>query len=263
MADFLARLIDRARGDAPVLVRRAAHRFEPSASPASSPELSSARTWAERDALDADGGPRSPMSSAEASVTTFTRASALRASEREIDAHDVPRAASSEGTIRRDPVAAEPVGEPPARGTRRVVASLEDAAAFVTSPVPQSRGPAATFAEAPAARRRTSELEHEPSPIDAVGRRHTRASAAISQPPRLPDAHHAATSPVAPIAGRVPAAATTPSSNPTAAAPTIHVTIGRVEVRAVPAPPPARSAGPTAPRLSLDAYLRARAGERP
>lgn len=44
--------------------------------------------------------------------------------------------------------------------------------------------------------------------------------------------------------------------------PAIHVTIGRVEVRAVPAPPPAptRSAAPAAPRLTLEDYLRERNG---
>jgi hypothetical protein len=263
MADFLARLIDRARGDAPVLVRRAAHRFEPAASPASRPELSSAYTSGERDALDADGGPPLPMPRAARSLMTSTPANAFRPLQQESDPPEVPRAASSEDTIRRDPFEAEPASQPPVRGARRVVASLEDAAAFVTSPVPTSRSSVAALAEAPAAWRRTSALEHEPPPIDAAGRRQTRASVAIGEHPHVPNVHRVVPSPVAPIAGRVPAATAAPASNPTAAAPTIQVTIGRVEVRAVPAPPPPRSAGPAAPRLSLDAYLRSRAGERP
>jgi hypothetical protein len=46
------------------------------------------------------------------------------------------------------------------------------------------------------------------------------------------------------------------------AAPTINVTIGRVEVRATQAPTPApRRAEASAPRLSLDDYLRRRSGE--
>jgi hypothetical protein len=49
---------------------------------------------------------------------------------------------------------------------------------------------------------------------------------------------------------------------PAAPVPTIHVTIGRVEVRAVPAQPvpSARQPKPTGPRLSLDEYLKLRTG---
>ena len=44
-------------------------------------------------------------------------------------------------------------------------------------------------------------------------------------------------------------------------APTVHVTIGRVEVRASGTLPPQRgTAVPAGPRLSLEAYLRSRAG---
>lgn len=45
---------------------------------------------------------------------------------------------------------------------------------------------------------------------------------------------------------------------PPAAPPTIQVTIGRIEVRAAPAPPAARPATPAGPALSLDDYLRQR-----
>ena len=47
--------------------------------------------------------------------------------------------------------------------------------------------------------------------------------------------------------------------------PTINVTIGRIEVRAVHQPAPARPpvAEPRAPLLSLDDYLKQREGERP
>lgn len=44
--------------------------------------------------------------------------------------------------------------------------------------------------------------------------------------------------------------------------PSIHVTIGRIEVRAVPAEQPVRRPAPPAERMSLDDYLRRR-GERP
>jgi hypothetical protein len=50
-----------------------------------------------------------------------------------------------------------------------------------------------------------------------------------------------------------------PESAPAAAAPTIEVTIGRIEVRAAPTPP-RTTAGPTVPVMSLDQYLRSRSG---
>jgi hypothetical protein len=46
-----------------------------------------------------------------------------------------------------------------------------------------------------------------------------------------------------------------PESEP---ARTIHVTIGRIEVRAVQPPPAARPEGPRSPRISLDEYLNSR-----
>jgi hypothetical protein len=47
-----------------------------------------------------------------------------------------------------------------------------------------------------------------------------------------------------------------------APAPTIHVTIGRIEIRATPAAPaPARPAAPRPPGMSLDDYLRRRDGD--
>jgi hypothetical protein len=52
-----------------------------------------------------------------------------------------------------------------------------------------------------------------------------------------------------------PAAAPSPAKSPEHV---IHVTIGRIEVRATPETPPARKA-PAAPVTGLDEYLRSRA----
>jgi hypothetical protein len=52
-----------------------------------------------------------------------------------------------------------------------------------------------------------------------------------------------------------------PETTQSPPAPTIQVTIGRIEVRAESAPSP-RRAEPAAPRLTLDEYLRQRGGER-
>jgi hypothetical protein len=51
-----------------------------------------------------------------------------------------------------------------------------------------------------------------------------------------------------------------PQPKSSAAAPSINVTIGRIEVRATLPPAPAKTPGPAAPILSLDEYLRQRAG---
>jgi len=48
-----------------------------------------------------------------------------------------------------------------------------------------------------------------------------------------------------------------------AEAPAIHVTIGRVEIRATVAPGQEKKRAPKAPALGLDAYLRQRNGGRP
>lgn len=44
--------------------------------------------------------------------------------------------------------------------------------------------------------------------------------------------------------------------------PTIHVTIGRIEVRATPPPSPIKRAAPAATTMSLEEYLRSRSGDR-
>lgn len=52
------------------------------------------------------------------------------------------------------------------------------------------------------------------------------------------------------------------SPAPQAAPPTIHVTIGRIEVRATPPAAPVKRASPPATTLTLEEYLRSRAGDR-
>ncbi|MBI2753368.1 MAG: hypothetical protein HYX46_07620 [Betaproteobacteria bacterium] len=88
-----------------------------------------------------------------------------------------------------------------------------------------------------------------------------------------PEAHEEAPRP-APVAwiakpevhtARQPAAApirqTQPAKMPVAP-PEVHVTIGRIEIRATPTQTPARTARRSAPKLSLEDYLRARGGAR-
>jgi hypothetical protein len=50
-----------------------------------------------------------------------------------------------------------------------------------------------------------------------------------------------------------------PAASPTAAPPTIQITIGRIDVRAIPpAPPPRPMRAAARPALGLDAYLKQR-----
>jgi hypothetical protein len=80
-----------------------------------------------------------------------------------------------------------------------------------------------------------------------------QATPAQAGPPRL--AHHPSPRPAA--ASRSTRAALPRETAPLA--PTIHVTIGRIEIRAVAAATrPPRTPQPAAPRLSLEAYLRSR-----
>jgi hypothetical protein len=65
------------------------------------------------------------------------------------------------------------------------------------------------------------------------------------------------TSPPQTSIGRKPAEAQTKLVSPVSTAPEIHVTIGRIEVRAINSPAPVQ-APPRKPELSLDDYLRTR-----
>jgi hypothetical protein len=67
---------------------------------------------------------------------------------------------------------------------------------------------------------------------------------------------------LAPRLPQHPLPAATQASNANPSEPVVHVTIGRVEIRAVPAPPAPKRAAPTKPALSLSDYLQRRGGGR-
>lgn len=95
-------------------------------------------------------------------------------------------------------------------------------------------------------RRRREREERDVEAASAAARRREPAAPIVSQTVRA----HAPLTP-----RRAPDAA--PINAPV---PTIHVTIGRVEVRATNQPAPARQASAQAPRLGLEEYLRRRSG---
>ena len=90
-----------------------------------------------------------------------------------------------------------------------------------------------------------------------VKTRPTPASAPAA-PRASKDANREMPAPFAPITSRTLPAQ--PAVEKAASAPTVHVSIGRIEVRAhtVAAPLLSRSSGRAVPRLTLDAYLRSR-----
>jgi len=153
--------------------------------------------------------------------------------------HSIPPPASEPATTaeaNRDPLA-RAVAEPPAPTVSRASAAAMPAAQ-------QAEPPAR--ADAPAA-----------APV-----------AAMSEPARSERPTVAAHPPPAPPVARPQVRAAPPAAAPTgvppdAAPPTIHVTIGRIEIKATPPATVARprSVAPApAPALSLDSYLRGRSG---
>lgn len=88
------------------------------------------------------------------------------------------------------------------------------------------------------------------SPVPTPPASHTRAERIVVQPE------------VRPLAERPTPPSSALSLPPTSSGPTVHVTIGRLEVRATPPPPPARTTRPTepSPPVKLDDYLRRRGG---
>jgi hypothetical protein len=165
------------------------------------------------------------------------------------------------------PVAPEPAGRPPLPPTLRAPEGTVPGA-----PVPE-RAPAAAARRAqeeavsPTVRRRTPARESvarpaRPTPEPAPARRPTVRDALAPRAQAPPPARRAAPAVVAPtLAVRPPP----PPLNVQVRepAPTVRVTIGRVDVRAVAPEPPARPKRKPkpAPRVSLDEYLgRARSG---
>ena len=207
-----------------------------------------------------------------ASVPTATRAIEQRepARSREPIAVDAPR--RSERTERTE----EPATRPPTRRVDRTPTALD--AVEVRDSTEPSRGPR-PIAPPESMRRRGAEPARsgEPAAVTtrAVAGEPAPISAAPPPPPPIsplievssrerpssseqPSARErsSARPPAPPVRGRLDERVPETPAEP----PSIRVTIGRVEVRAVTPPPPAEPPPPAKPRISLDDYLRSHRG---
>lgn len=156
-----------------------------------------------------------------------------------------PGLPSNDGGIRRTPVVPATAGE--AVASQRTVSAVE--AAGTTQPATR---PAAIVPKSPEPTATRQRSDDQPPPMPIPG----------PKPVLQPLLQHAQSA--APGRAAIPAtdrhaATSLAEREPT----TVHVSIGRIEIRAVPTPAKAaRSTQPTAPRLSLDDYLKARDGGR-
>jgi hypothetical protein len=303
MSDFFATLAARSVGAAPAVAPRAASRFEagggasvpaePAAPPAESPSAASAAEppaspWGERGrAADDVRPPAVPPR-----IDPVPPRREVRGMEEDDPGPSlVPRRPWSERDradarvedARRDAVDPPPPLRPSDAAPRREIASAQEVgdAMRIDPPVREVLRPAAdTVPPAPAARRPSAEDSAGAPRIDPP--RSARDAAAPVQPvemtpispprrerddpplPVLTPRVDPLPPPVMPRLAPAPALAAEGGHAPEPAAPTIRITIGRIEVRATApaaAPAPPRPSAPA--RQPLDDYLRAGAGRRP
>jgi len=238
MSDYLGSLVDRTLGLGPTIEPRLRSRFEP-VTPDSAPILvEESRVEESGPGIGRPTRTDGPPSRDDPSMD---RKGARRA----------PRAAEEPPTpLVREPVAETSRPRPGRAEPPEIVGSREDEVSLL---VPTALSPRS---------RRDSSDERPGDP-----RRPVESAKAAPGPPAggavgpiVP--RFITATPVAPEPVRERRADGTP---PPPAAPVVHVTIGRVDVRArfVPPPPPAASRpAPSAPGLSLDEYLRRRNGDR-
>jgi hypothetical protein len=260
MSDFLSSLVDRALSRADVIERRRPSLFEPlgGGGQLHSPAPGSLGFY------DNEQAGEEPLAVAEAPAAPPAPASTprTRRSESVEPPHSFSRIASAQsepgGLTHPIPPAPprlvetkfEREAEKPARQSRLGPRHQEPAALELPAPAPA--------ANAVSRGRARPEQKRE----NESGDRRLREDHSISVSAKPP------TTPVSPLpqpAARAPALPVRISPaialKTAAQEPTIHVTIGRVEIRATTASPaPSRPARPAAPKLNLEDYLRSRAG---
>jgi hypothetical protein len=257
-SDFLSGLLDRAQGRAPVLERRRPSMFEPS-HPTSGMGMGLVEAGEFVDAEDAPA-PRRRTAAPESAPDLPMRAKAVPVVE-EPPAARVRKPAEIQEPVRpplRPHVAASSKTVETRTVRETIVERQIEKSAIeirVATPKPPAVDAPAIAAIRPASAPVRHEDEARPKPV-ALLPEHPQPGKSL--PPAARPAIQPATRRAAAAKPR-PA----PAEPMEAAAPTIHVTIGRVEVRAVPAAALAPGAvRPFAPKLNLEDYLRSRGGGR-
>jgi len=282
MNDFLSTLLDRALGRAPVLERRRPSLFEPLPG-ADGPRQEG--IWPSTEAPQ-------ESESAESPEAPRPRRRPARDRLEEVDSWREGPPATASPFLPADGARQEvnqpnlnPVAGPPVERIVRLVEREVPLLPMQSAPSIQEHASAPPAAASPAMAR----------PVDLPGREAARQESGPGQrpsppaPAHAPSARPAVVTPVVPPVIR-PAAAETAPARPAvitpviapairpvtaprslpsivrgerSSAPTIQVTIGRIEVRAPSAPAaPGRAAPPAGPKLNLEDYLRARGGGR-
>ena len=266
MNDFLSGLLDRALERAPVIERRRPSLFE--AAPAADGRRQG-DTWPSAEAVEESESVAMP----EAPKPRRHPARDREPERGRLEAADLPRAAATVSRIfpqREDRPEmnvqpGQPIAEPVAAAPiERIVTLVEKEGAQprpITPPVPRIQESAAVSSApaSPASARRMDRSDAGPLLREETGSRPAQFSPLVPQPARP-----AVVTPViqpavrpAPAPRPLPAIVQRERSSP----PTIHVTIGRIEVRTPSASAvPSRAARPSGPKLDLDDYLKARSG---
>jgi hypothetical protein len=237
MSDYLTNLIARSTGKTPVIEPRLPSLFEPPGAfcegLVESEMLVSARDVAPQPSIAAPGtGPQS-LSIPPAAWEML-----------ELPRHNVAAEPTGRAQPQREPLWQASAGPSNPLSATESPTTRETEIRVPTKITSQAPEIARADAAAPVFARGPSEKQSEPQPLSPV---------VIVRPRAMP--------PIPPVEPVTPAAAMLPQRR-TEAAPTIRVTIGRIEVRAMMAPAPAlpaekKRAAP--PLLSLNEYLRRRA----
>jgi len=257
MSDFLRSLVARAEGRLPVLERRPRALFEPAPG-----QTVHAPGMPEVEAM-AVVRPAAPSALGDAPLLAPGRAAAARPSG---PAAAMPASAEHRAAPIREPAPVQgllsrstPLPPPPAAASNRPAAllatpaSTPHAAAGSTATDAPQRSPLRPALRQPGADPVEARAAPRPRPVE------TASPAGVLRP----QAAQAAPSVMLLARAQARSPAQAPGFARAAAAPVpVQISIGRLEVRA--APPAAadrpRPAGPAAPRLSLDNYLRSRNG---
>jgi hypothetical protein len=248
MNDFLSVLLDRSLERAPVLRPRRLSRFEPFTPSGSfdSPLHPAEEIPAHEALLDRRSPPApqfSPLPAAPEPIPGIVEKPAVKSVRPPAFPPDPPPASAqaqpatltpASGWVPRESVIPAPL-VPPAQPARPL-----ETVRTVVERISDRRGN-----ERPAPK--PVSLEPAPRPL-------------FSGPPTLRPAASPALRPVL-----SPRPAVSPRAESSGQPPVIHVSIGRIDVRATHTPslPPARAARPAEPKLNLEQYLASRAGNRP